>query len=139
MIRKSKISDFEQLEPLFIETHKQTSFKNSPIDIPHMKRVFAVVTAMPNLFCEVVEHEGKVVGVLGGGVDKNAWGTIIAMDLFFISGKESHALLRRFKQWAKDNNAWAVHITSLVENDRYDSFLMKMGFKKAGQCFAMEI
>lgn len=139
MIRKASISDFDSALPLSREAHKNTIFSKTEMDVMHMKRMFTLLTTMPGMFCEVVEHDGKIVGVLGGGIDKNAWGVKMAMDMIFISGRDTHRLLRRFRDWAKDQGADYVHITSLVENDRYDELLTNTGLKKAGHSFAVEV
>ena len=139
MIRKAQIDDFEAVKPLMIKAHAQSHFKETKMDVSHMKRVWAVLTVMPNMFCEIVEHNNKIVGVLGGGIDKNAWGVKIAMDIVFFAERGTPVLLRRFKAWSKKRGAEIVHITSLADNERYDRLLNRLDFKRAGQVFAMEV
>lgn len=139
MIRGATSRDFDELLPLFRAAHKGSIFKDSKMDELHMKRMFSLLTAMPGMFCEVVENDGKIVGVLGGGIDRNAWGVKMAMDIIFISSRDTHKLLRRFITWAKANGADYVHITSLVDNSRYDKLLTNTGLKHAGHSFAIEV
>jgi len=139
VIRKAKLEDIDELMPLFRVAHQNTMFKNTSFNEWQIRRMLSFGVCMPNFFCEVVEHKGKIVGVMGGGVDKNVWGCKIASDVIFYSTRSTDKLLKRFHIWAEEQDAEMVNITSLVVNERYDNLLMKLGYKKAGQVFAREV
>lgn len=99
----------------------------------------AIGVSMPNFFCEVVEHEGKVVGILGGAIDKTVWGSLVATDIIFISRRNTDVLLKHFLKWADDMCAEMVQITNLADNKRYERLLAGLDFKQAGQVFIKEV
>ena len=139
MIRKARIEDLEELIPLFEIAHRNTIFKDTEIDEMWIKRMMAMGVAMPDFFCEVVEHKGRIVGILGAQVAKNIWGSRMASDVIFYSKRETNVLLTHFHKWAKSKVAGWTHITNLAENPRFNNLLENVGYKPAGQCLAREV
>ena len=135
MIRPATVDDFDTLKTLFQEAYDGASQVSGEIDWEHGRRMLAYGVTFPNFHCEVVEHNGEVVGVMGGMINKNIWGAATAMDLITYSKRETPGLIRRFIQWAESQNADFIHITSLANNPRYSKLIKRLGFAQTGVNF----
>ena len=139
MVRPANIHDYDDALELARLAHESSPYRDTKMNEAHIKRLFCLLTSMPNMYCYVAEHKGMVVGILGGHIALNSWGIKVAADLITYAERDTDKLILGFVKWAKEKDAEYVHITQLSSNPRYGSMLEKLHFKRAGQCFAMEI
>ena len=136
MIRPATLADYPKLIPLFQQALDNSPFTNKKLDLLHIQRLITVALATPNFFCEVVEVDGEITGVLGGSIYRNAWGALVASDIIFYATGGSGSLLRHFKAWAKSMDAEAIIVTDLSGNRRFNKLINCLGLSPVGKTFA---
>lgn len=135
-IRPAKISDYDDLRPLFDEILSLSPFPHLELQEDHMRRMWVMSCAMPVFFNMVsVDDHDKARGVLAGIIEKNVWGANVATDILSYSKWDTHKLILKFKRWAAENKADAVMITELTGNPRYQSLISSCGFDQIGTVY----
>ena len=132
MIRNATTKDLEAMIPLAEEAYKGTVYEKLPKDLLHTRRMLVVAAAMENIFCKVVEDNGKLEGVIAGAIEQNIWGTRIAQIVVLYAKQDTQILVRSFLKWAKRHKVVMISIVSVPGNIRYDKLITRLGFESAG-------
>lgn len=77
----------------------------------------------------IVSDTGMIGGLLSPAYCDPEW--IMAVELFWWAEKDGLALLRAFEEWAAENGANEVRMTSLAALPRADGILRRKGYAAA--------
>jgi hypothetical protein len=106
VIRDARPEEIVEVMDLCRSALAASTYRNLPEDTPSAQRVLMYCIGSPSQFCQVIEMDGKLEGILVGNVEK-VWHSTKkqASDLVFYTtekGKGGGALLaRRFLRWAR--------------------------------------
>lgn len=74
----------------------------------------------------LMHDDGMIGGVLAPAYCDPAW--LMAVELFWWADRDGMALLRAFEDWARENGAAEVRMTSLATLPRADVLLRRKGY-----------
>lgn len=141
VIRDARPGDITQVMALGRMALKSAFYRDLPPDETGFRRVMMYCIGSPAQFCQVVEIDGQIEGILAGHVEKIWYSTKKqASDiLFFVTPKGTGAgglLARRFLRWARQRPGVALIGISVsyggVNVKRTGKMLQKLGLTYVG-------
>lgn len=139
-IRRARVEDLNTLVALCKAALAETPYAALPVDEALGRKVLLRAISAPTQFCEVLEVDSAVVGVLIGCVDDIWWSTKKqASDLVFYV-QPAHrgrggVLARRFIGWARAQKGVALvgmSVSSGVNIKRVGKLLERLGLEHVG-------
>lgn len=105
LIRDARPQDCGAIFALCVEAHAATPYGHIPMNEILVRKSIAYHVGSPSQFCQVVEVDGRIEGVLIGSVFDNDFGARAASDrITYVREKARGAgglLIRRFIRWAE--------------------------------------
>jgi hypothetical protein len=145
-IRDATHRDLLPIVELCLEALAQAHYKDLPVALADAKQVILFCISSPTQFCQVVEIDGELQGVLIGMADKVWWSTKKqASDLVLYvrpcaTGAGSR-LARRFIRWANKQKAVALIGMSIslggTGTKRTGKLLERLGLQNVGSLHMM--
>lgn len=147
MIRHAIADDIEKSIEIGIEFINSGYYSNLPIDIPMMREHATRALDDPNWLYLVDEIEGNQVGFFSAKLEYTMFGKgIVAIqDLMFIkpeyrTGMSALKFLRKFEEWATENEAMQLNFSPSVHvDDRFDKLAKKAGYEYIGPQYGKKI
>lgn len=142
-IRKATTNDFDGILELMKRMQPGTNYADVPIDDQSVKMLVGSGIFERRETAYVAEHEGKVTGVIVGGLTPYLWNRNMfhAIDVLFMAEAGGAWLLKKFIWWAKKHHK--THSIILVEDggqqERTKALYERVGFKQIGGAFRMEV
>ena len=141
-VREAELRDVADIVDLGVLMHAESP-RFAPMDFSYDK-VAALITKLievPVGCVLVVEERGKIIGMLGGVVSEQFFGSsLTASDFAWFVAKEHRIgspalkLLARFEQWAEQRGAFevAIGIGTGVQAQRTKDLLKLWGYEDSG-------
>lgn len=140
------IPETVELARKFVEESAFSRFQFSP---EKMASNLSLAVTHPHVaFCQVVEHDGRLVGALVGYISEFFFGhDLIASDSgWFIlpeyrGSRSAVKLLKNFQTWAKANGAKevAMGVSTDVTPEKTGALLQKLGYKHVGGNYKLAV
>lgn len=141
VIRDALPKDISQVMGLMHAALKNTAYSHLELDEPAVRRVAMYGIGSPSQFCQVIDIDGKLEGILLGQVAK-IWHSPgrQASDLVFFTTPEARGfgglLARRFLRWAQKQKGVKIIQISVTSGNanikRTGKMLEKMGLQHVG-------
>ena len=137
MVRKWEFGDEVHFLRLGKIMHAESAFSRFNFDEEKSKAYIAALMSSPECMGWVLEHEGSVIGMLGGAIISPYFTKdIVAQDtIFYIhphhrGGMGAVKMIRKMEVWAKERGALEVwHATSSeIDTGRTVCFYEKLGY-----------
>lgn len=137
------------LMKLMLELHAQTHYARIKQSNQMVLQVVAQLSATPNGFVRVAEHDGELTGVLLGTIETYWWadqksGARVATDLLFYSKRvgDGAKMMREMIDWAFSRprvvKVETAISSGMIEGERADRFYERLGFQKRGSLYVMD-
>lgn len=141
--RKATTNDFDGILELMKRMQPNTNYANVPIDDQSVKMLVGSGIFERRETAYVAEHEGKITGVIVGGLTPYQWNRkmFYATDVLFMAEAGGAWLLRKLVDWAKKHHK--THAIILGEDGgqhvRTKRLYQAIGFNQIGGIFRMEV
>lgn len=123
MIRQATVGDIPQLLAWGAKFHAQGA-SGPAYDRRAVSDLLARMTSGGGVV--LMHDDGMIGGVLAPAYCDPAW--IMAVELFWWADRDGMALLRAFEDWARENGAAEVRMTTLAKLPRADALLRRKGY-----------
>lgn len=139
MIRPATLADRGAILEIALE--QATRYPLRP-DLENMKALITDAISSAKHYCYVVEHEGRVSGVLAGLTSNNLWAQRQNCNITLWVSKvpgAGAALLRGFRDWVKSRRAIKVAgmCPDLELDPRALQLAERIGFKRHGGAYLL--
>ena len=141
-LRCATTDDFEGGMELGRRMHEESEFAFLPFDREKVRAFLRHIAANPRHYCTfVVEHEGRLVGLLVGQVMEYFFCRELLCDdvLLFVERDRrgslaALALVRAYLEWSRSKGAREarVAVSTGIDIDRTGAFLQRLGFRRVG-------
>ena len=141
-LRCATADDFEDGMELGRRMHEESEFAFLPFDREKVRAFLRHIAANPRHYCAfVVEHEGRLVGLLVGQVMEYFFCRELLCDdiLLFVERDQrgslaALALVRAYLEWSRSKGAREarVAVSTGIDIDRTGAFLQRLGFRRVG-------
>jgi L-amino acid N-acyltransferase YncA len=138
IVREFRRDDLPQCLDLNKIQHKESNFRDLPLDLHKLKNSYLNAINNPRLKVFVMEVDGKIVGCCAVSLNQYLWNydCFVSDHFYYIypEHRRGMAALKLYKavhDWAKSNRAVEIHFNYAHGNDnRMDLLLGKLGYKK---------
>ena len=141
-LRRATADDIEEGMELGRRMHEESQFAFLPFDREKVRRYLGHILSNSEHYCVfVVEHEGRLIGLLVGQVMEYFFCREPLCDdvLLFVDRDQrgsvaSLALVRAYLEWSRSKGAREarVAVSTGIDIDRTGAFLQRLGFRRVG-------
>lgn len=141
-LRRATAIDFEAGMELGRRMHAESEFAFLPFDAAKVRRLLRHVVGNPQHYCVyVVEHDGRLIGLLVGQVMEYFFcRELLCDDLLLYVERDQRgslaalALVRAYLDWSHEKGAREarIAISTGVDIERTGAFLERLGFNRVG-------
>lgn len=148
-VRPATIEDLPHIINMAADMHTESRYRTTTFVPGRLGQIAASLMHNPDGFAYVAEQDGELIGCMLAQIMREPWFSLEAVAYEYgVYVKPEHRgtsaggrMVKAFKEWAVERGAMLIDlgISTGITEDRTGAFYERLGFKRVGSVYSMEV